>query len=590
LLKARLFAAVALLWLCTSAWAGGSTVNPAVPAFGAAMSSAPIRNNFAAAYSDINNLMGQSNSVTAPTSPVLGQLWLNTSAAPYVLNEWDGAAWVQQGALNPSTHLWSFAPNSTISWTSISGTPTTLAGYGITNGVSSVGLTMPSVFSCAGSPITSSGTFSCVLNSQSPNMFLASPNGSAGAPTFRAIQPSDIPTLNQNTTGNAATATLAANTITATTATTATTALAVTGETFPASGQIVGTTDTQTLSNKTFTAPALGTPVSGVATNLTGTASGLTAGNVSGVVAFANGGTASTSAAAAFNSLSPMTTTGDIEYESAAGTASRLPIGSNGQVATVVSGKPAWATAPVGLTVLNNYISGFTTSNDGTTPNSILDVAAGYAADSTNAAMMTGTAFKKSTAGTWVAGSGNNGMGTGLTVAASTWYHVFAIIKSGAFDVYFDTSPTAANAPASTTYVRYIGSFKTDASANILKFVQVGQLFSWAVPPADLSSGQGHSTGTLVVLSVPTGFVVTPQMLVTLVGAQYTVYIWSPSLGTSQVTQFEAYVPLGGDQIISPCAGVKTNTSGQIYYEQNNSNAFTSITTTGYINPYVAPY
>lgn len=36
----------------------------------------------------------------------------------------------------------------------------------------------------------------------------------------------------------------------------------------------------QTLSNKTFIAPALGTPASGVATNLTGTAASLTAGNV----------------------------------------------------------------------------------------------------------------------------------------------------------------------------------------------------------------------------------------------------------------------------------------------------------------------
>ena len=39
-------------------------------------------------------------------------------------------------------------------------------------------------------------------------------------------------------------------------------------------------TGSQTLTNKTLTAPALGTPASGVATNLTGTASGLTAGNV----------------------------------------------------------------------------------------------------------------------------------------------------------------------------------------------------------------------------------------------------------------------------------------------------------------------
>lgn len=41
-------------------------------------------------------------------------------------------------------------------------------------------------------------------------------------------------------------------------------------QTFPGSGLIVGTTDTQTLSNKTLVAPALGTPVSGTLTNATG--------------------------------------------------------------------------------------------------------------------------------------------------------------------------------------------------------------------------------------------------------------------------------------------------------------------------------
>jgi hypothetical protein len=40
-----------------------------------------------------------------------------------------------------------------------------------------------------------------------------------------------------------------------------------------------------------------------------------------------------------------MTTTGDIEYESGTNTASRLPIGTTGQVLTVVSGVPAWSTA-----------------------------------------------------------------------------------------------------------------------------------------------------------------------------------------------------------------------------------------------------
>ena len=47
------------------------------------------------------------------------------------------------------------------------------------------------------------------LVSQTQNRFLASPNGSAGVPSFRAIVAADIPTLNQNTTGSAATLTTA---------------------------------------------------------------------------------------------------------------------------------------------------------------------------------------------------------------------------------------------------------------------------------------------------------------------------------------------------------------------------------------------
>jgi hypothetical protein len=43
--------------------------------------------------------------------------------------------------------------------------------------------------------------------SKTANYFLAAPNGSAGVPTFRAMVAADVPTLNQNTTGNAGTVT-----------------------------------------------------------------------------------------------------------------------------------------------------------------------------------------------------------------------------------------------------------------------------------------------------------------------------------------------------------------------------------------------
>ena len=56
--------------------------------------------------------------------------------------------------------------------------------------------------------VTSSGTVAASVKSQSANQFLAGPTtGSAATPTFRSIVANDIPTLNQNTTGTAATVT-----------------------------------------------------------------------------------------------------------------------------------------------------------------------------------------------------------------------------------------------------------------------------------------------------------------------------------------------------------------------------------------------
>jgi hypothetical protein len=66
-------------------------------------------------------------------------------------------------------------------------------------------------------------------------------------------------------------------------------------------------------------------------------------------LSIANGGSGQITAAAAYNALSPMTTKGDMEYDSSGGAAARLAVGSAGQVLGVSGGVPAWG---MGLTLL----------------------------------------------------------------------------------------------------------------------------------------------------------------------------------------------------------------------------------------------
>jgi len=61
--------------------------------------------------------------------------------------------------------------------------------------VASVGLSLPSFFTVSGSPVTGSGTLTAAMASQTANTLLAAPDGTAGAPTFRALTSTDIPNL-----------------------------------------------------------------------------------------------------------------------------------------------------------------------------------------------------------------------------------------------------------------------------------------------------------------------------------------------------------------------------------------------------------
>ena len=69
---------------------------------------------------------------------------------------------------------------------------------GGTGTVTSVGLSLPGIFSVAGSPVTTAGTLAATLATQAANLIFAGPSsGAAAAPTFRALATADLPSVIQ---------------------------------------------------------------------------------------------------------------------------------------------------------------------------------------------------------------------------------------------------------------------------------------------------------------------------------------------------------------------------------------------------------
>jgi hypothetical protein len=106
------------------------------------------------------------NLATAPSAPVVGQEYYDTALAH--LYVWNGSAWEQASGV-------------------------TATGGGGT--VTSVGLSLPAIFTVTGSPVTAAGTLTAALASEAANTVLAGPTGAAGVPTFRTLVAADVPRL-----------------------------------------------------------------------------------------------------------------------------------------------------------------------------------------------------------------------------------------------------------------------------------------------------------------------------------------------------------------------------------------------------------
>ncbi len=118
----------------------------------------------------------------------------------------------------------------------------------------------------------------------------------------------------------------------------------INGVAFDGSADITIAANANTLTGTTLASNVVNSSLTSVGTITTGVWSGTT-------ISIAKGGTGATTKAAGFDALSPMTTSGDIIYGGASGTGTRLGVGTNGQVLTLASGVPSWA-SPTGITAL----------------------------------------------------------------------------------------------------------------------------------------------------------------------------------------------------------------------------------------------
>lgn len=245
--------------------------------------------------------------------------------------------------------------------------------------------------------------------------------------------------------------------------------------------------------------------------------------------------------------------------------------------------------------ILSNYIGGLTLSNDGGTPNTVIDIAAGGASsDDATVYMPLSSAITKTTSA-WAVGSGNGCLDTG-TVANSTWYHIFLIERTdtGVVDALCSTSATSPTYPTGYTVKRRIGSIKTDGSANILAFTQVGSTFYWATPTVDLNTSTLGTTAALETLNVPPGVKVQPICSVTMSNASNSVLLTSPDQTDTAPTTANPMTTQPGASLIegasitgvtnTACPYLLTNTSQQIRARASAAGTTLSIILSGYVD------
>lgn len=245
--------------------------------------------------------------------------------------------------------------------------------------------------------------------------------------------------------------------------------------------------------------------------------------------------------------------------------------------------------------VIPFYIGGLTLSNDIGTPNTTVDISNGGAADDANTTVMVLSSPVSKTTGAWAVGSGNGCLDTG-SVANSTWYHIFLIFRSdtGVTDILCSTSATSPTMPANYTSKRRIGSIKTNGSAQILPFTQIGSVFWWGTATLDVNTSTLGTSASLQTLNVPTGVKVSPICRYSMSNNGQSVILTSAD--ETDVAPANAYpiaaapgadlvdLTIAAGTMNTACPLLTTNTSAQVRARASAASTTLSIVTRGWVD------
>jgi len=251
-----------------------------------------------------------------------------------------------------------------------------------------------------------------------------------------------------------------------------------------------------------------------------------------------------------------------------------------------------------GIALPRSYLAGlqFDYKDTGT-----LTILKGECRDSSHAKniVLTSATFDKDlTGGTWTAGAGENGLQG--SVANNEWYHVYALYKDsdGSFDIEFSATGPEAFSPtsASYSYFRRIGSIRTNATGEIIKFYQYGDEFLWDDPPLTVDVANLGDAEVLYPVNATDRYTPTEVSCEAIMNASVlaagvsVVYLYCPDVPSESPVK-EGASPIAtiilDDVTIRFASGtirIRTNTSGQIAARASAASTALDITTLGWVD------